>query len=501
MDSRLKAGLRRILTDPVAFSHSVFPDHALRGYQREPARAIARAVVSRAAGQASGPADLAAVFSRQAGKDELLAQVVAYLLARFQVRGGSIVVALPTLEPQGALARNRLVDRRRGTRAVPRGLPPRVQDGPVVRVGRASCHFVSAGSRSNARGQTASLLLVANEAQDIEPDRWDAVFAPMASSTDAVTLFLGTVWTANTLLARQMRHAQALEAADRARRLFLTPWRQVAAELPAYGRYVERQQALLGADHPFIRTEYELQELDGHGGLFPPSRRAQMEGAHGPLARAVPGETYALLVDVAGEEEDEVGEPGRAWDPASQRDSTAATIVRVMASGGERPRYEVVRRYAWTGVRHTQLHAQLVDLARNVWRVRAVVVDATGVGAGLASFLRAALGERVVMPFIFSQASKSELGWEFIGAIDAGRFKEYAPGDDDEAMALSALFWRQVAACTYAVQPGPGRLLRWSVPDARTHDDLLLSTALCVVLDRHDWRSRVATGRQREDGR
>lgn len=37
-------------------------------------------------------------------------------------------------------------------------------------------------------GRTADLLLVANEAQDIEPRLWDAVFDPMAASTNATTL-------------------------------------------------------------------------------------------------------------------------------------------------------------------------------------------------------------------------------------------------------------------------------------------------------------------------
>ncbi|MBL8129836.1 MAG: hypothetical protein JNM64_19525, partial [Chloroflexia bacterium] len=49
-------------------------------------------------------------------------------------------------------------------------------------------------------------------------------------------------------------------------------------------------------------------------------------------------------------------------------------------------------------------------------------------------------------------------------------------------------------ACTYEVLPGPGRLLRWSVPASRGHDDLLVSAALAARLDRLDWRERVATG-------
>src|SRR5690606_27297500 len=141
---------------------------------------------------------------------------------------------------------------------------------------------------------------------------------------------------------------------------------------------------------------------DGAAGLFPPSRQGQMQGDHAPLERGRDGETYALLLDVAGEEEDETTEPGRAYVPHGRRDSTALTVVRVRQGRVDgtdgRPRYEVVRRYLWTGVKHTALHAQIIDLARTVWRARYVVVDATGVGAGLTSFLRASLGDRVVLP-------------------------------------------------------------------------------------------------------
>jgi hypothetical protein len=35
---------------------------------------------------------------------------------------------------------------------------------------------------------------MANEAQDIDPVIWDARFDPMAASTNATTLFMGTVW-------------------------------------------------------------------------------------------------------------------------------------------------------------------------------------------------------------------------------------------------------------------------------------------------------------------
>ena len=481
--TRLTAALRPLIHDVGAFSRVVLPAQRLRGYQVEPARAIAASVTGGLGRQ------FAVVFARQAGKDELLAQLIAWLLTRHQRSGGEIVLAAPTMT-QALVSRDRLAARLRGSPLTVGRV--REREGYIVGVGSASARFLSAAPSANPRGQTASLLLVANEAQDIDPAIWDARFDPMAASTNATTLFLGTAWDRNGLLHRQMTHLEGLEAGDGGRRVFRVPWREVEPELPAYGERVRARIAQFGASHPFIRTEYELETLDGEGGLFPPHRLAQLQGDHPRRHFAAPGKRYAGLLDVAGEEE--AGAGPLAWDNAARRDSTALTIVEVETRGRELPLYRVVDRLAWTGVRHTALHAQLLDLAREVWGLSALVVDATGVGAGLASFLADALGRgprRVtVEPFIFSGASKSELGWDFLGLIDGGRFKEYADDGDE----LTRVYRHQLAACVFEVLPGPGRLLRWSVPAARGHDDLLVSAALTARLDGVDWRERVARG-------
>ncbi len=153
------------------------------------------------------------------------------------------------------------------------------------------------------------------------------------------------------------------------------------------------------------------------------------------------------------------------------------------------PSYKVVQRYIWTGVKHPALYSRLVGLARETWRARWVVVDATGIGAAVASFLDKALPRKVI-PFVFSSFSKSELGWNFCGIIDSGRFKDYA----EDGAADTAWWWRQLAAVEYEVRPGPGQLLRWSVPDPTLHDDLVMSAALVAVLEGQDWRARKAVG-------
>ncbi len=480
---RLAEALRPLLHDVGDYSRVLLPQQRLRDYQLLPARAIAESV-TRGLGR-----QFAVVFARQAGKDELVAQLIAWLLTRSQRSGGHVVLGAPTMT-QALVSRDRLVSRlRQSPLSVGR---VRQREGYIVDVGQASARFLSAAESANPRGQTASLLLIGNECQDIDPAIWDARFDPMAASTNATTLFLGTVWDRNGLLHRQMTHLEELEARDGVQRVYRVPWREVEPELPAYGARVRARIAQFGPQHPFIRTEYELEPLDGEGGLFPPHRVAQMQGDHPRRHRAEPGKRYAGLLDVAGEEEG--GSGPDAWNNAARRDSTALTIVEVETRGRDLPCYRVVDRLAWTGTRHTALHAQLLDLARHVWGLSALVVDATGVGAGLASFLADALGRGphrlIVEPFIFSGASKSELGWDFLGLIDGGRFKEYADDGDE----LTRVYRHQLAACTYEVLPGPGRLLRWSVPASRGHDDLLVSAALAARLDRLDWRERVATG-------
>ena len=486
--------LRQALCDVAAFSRLFLPQWELRPYQAAPAQVLFDRVCRHTGDQ------LGIVFSRQSGKDELLAQVLAALLVRHAKRGGSIVVAAPTRRPQAEISRDRLWNR---LTSHPSLAALATAHDATIAIGKARVTFVSAAPTANARGQTADLLLVANEAQDIEPDVWDAVFDPMAASTNAPTLFMGTVWSATTLLARQMRHLRELETADGAQRLWEAPWQVVAQEVPAYGERVRARMAQLGPTHPFIRTEYELKELDGDAGLFPEHRIAQMQGDHDRQLRAEPGSHYALLIDVAGEEE--AGSGPLAYRSERRRDSTAMTVVEVDTASREDGRavYRVVDRQQWTGMPHRELHERLVDLARRVWLARQVVIDATGIGAGLASFLSGSLARRgslpgiEVIPFTFTAQSKSRLGWDFLGMIDSGRFLEYrddSEGESDAAM-VTREYRAQLRATTFEVLPGPGNLLRWSVPEREGHDDLVVSAALAAVLDGRDLRPRVAMGR------
>jgi hypothetical protein len=133
---------------------------------------------------------------------------------------------------------------------------------------------------------------------------------------------------------------------------------------------------------------------------------------------------------------------------------------------------------------------------REHWRCRRVVVDATGVGGGLAAFLGASLGPEMVTPFRYTAASKSQLAYDFLAAVNAGRFKVHAESADAGANDLRRELLRQSAAAEYAMRAN--QVMSFFVPEQRGHDDLLNAAAL-VVQTRTVRRVRTATARRQRE--
>lgn len=143
-------------------------------------------------------------------------------------------------------------------------------DANVVAVGRASAIFLSASPAAHVAGHTASIALIADEAQDIDTDWFNRQFRPMAASTGAPTVLLGTPWDGQTLLekaADSNRQRDATVSSSR-RRHFQVSWQEVVDAVPAYGDYVRSERERLGANHPLFLSQYELIAAEGAGRLF-----------------------------------------------------------------------------------------------------------------------------------------------------------------------------------------------------------------------------------------
>lgn len=450
----------------------------LRPYQAQVARAIIERVTRRSGGS------LSVEIARQGGKNELSAQVELLVLLMGASAGGTLVKCAPTLDPQARISFRRLRDR-----ATAAGLERMVRPaGPAaLRCGRAEARFLSAEPTANVVGHTADLLLEVDEAQDVQSEKFDRDFRPMAASTDAPIVFYGTPWGARSLLEQAKAHHLEQERADGQRRHFRFDWEQVAACVPAYGRYVEGERARLGERHPLFRTQYLLEVVEEVGRLFDAAALAGLEGRHGPLKDGQPSERYVAGLDLGG--------PARDGDPAAH-DWTVLTIARVRPAAaredGEKPlgpTVQIVKHRAWQGTAtETLVREVLAELDRG-WHAHHLSVDATGLGGPIADLLAARLPRGVVEPVVFSSERKTQLGFGLLAAVHAGRLTLYRAGSSVERAECRRQL--ELARAVYRDE----RAMQFHVDPAEGHDDYLMSLALAVDAARHTREPRAARGR------
>jgi hypothetical protein len=476
-DESLWAALGTI--DGFCLSHQ----RKLRKYQREVTLAVWDML------QGNGGRSMVVMFPRQSGKNVLQAHIEAYLLVIcHRSSDAEIIKIAPTWRPQASKSLHKLEDVLKAN-VVARKLGWKKEYGMSIRMGGAGVTFYSGEPNANIVGATASVLLSVDEAQDISIEHYDTQIAPMAAAKNASRIFWGTAWTADTLLAREMRLAEQTQEAPvgEKRRAFRTDAKRVGAEVPAYAAFVAEQVARLGADHPAIRTQYFSEEIDAAGGMFPAASLEQTRGEHAWLEGPRGERQYAFLLDVGGEQ---IADPLQA---VREHDATALVIVEVEADRRELPVYRVVHLVCWSGTGQLALREELVALAQR-WKPRKVVVDATGLGQGLAAALEYDLRGRVLR-FTFTASSKNRVGWGFRAMVDAGRFRLPRAG----GMLVERLR-EQMARCKAEVGSGPEVPVQWSVPEgaisedgSALHDDLLMAAALCTQLDAEPWLARSET--------
>jgi len=230
----------------------------------------------------------------------------------------------------------------------------------------------------------------------------------------------------------------------------------------------------LGEEHPLFRTQYALLPVTHGGGFLSRQQIALVLGEHQRQSQPEGKRTYIAGVDLAGEHEQEM--PG-GDAPVNNRgrgcDSTVITIAEVDAANPSQPLLKVVEQYQWTGTPHSQLYTQMTDILKNVWNCRKIVVDATGIGQPVASFLRKELGRRV-MPFVITSKSKSDMGFGLLSFVNSGRLKLYK--QDGSREYKETLFEMERARVRYR----PNQTMNFYVDSQEGHDDFLVSLALVV---------------------
>ena len=453
----------------------------LRPYQQEVAKAVLDSIRSQKG------LTLSVEMARQGGKNELSAHLELLLLTLYMAQGGSIVKCSPTFKPQTIISMQRLKDRLEefGFDTI-----YHTSMGYIIQLGSAKVIFLSAAESSSVVGHTADILLEIDESQDVSKEKYSKEFRPMGSSSNVTTVHYGTTWDDSTLLEEIKQTNLELERKDGIKRHFRYDWQEVAKYNEDYCSFVEAERERLGENHPLFRTQYALLPISGGGSFLSRQQIALTKGTYPRLSQPEPGKTYLAGIDLAGEKEEEMSLRGASVTKQPQ-DSTVITIGELdFPPPLQQPSLKVVEHYSWTGIPHSQLYPQIVDILKK-WHCQRIVVDATGIGQPVASFLKAQLGSRVI-PFTFTQRSKSDMGFELLSFINSVRLKIYDQDGSPEYKEL--LFQLEHAKAQYR----PNQTMNYYVDPVEGHDDFLMSLAL-LAQGARDFKPRLAKGGSRSD--
>jgi hypothetical protein len=425
-------------------------------------------------------------IARQGGKNELSSHLELILLTLYATENKNLIKCSPTFKPQTIVSMMRLKEK---LNLAGYDGSYQTEMGYIIRFGCARAIFLSADEGSNVVGNTAHLLLEVDEAQDVNEEKYSKEFKPMGSTTNCTNVLYGTTWDDSSLLEKMKQINLELERKDGIQRHFRYDWQEVAKYNPDYLAYVEGERARLGENHPLFMTQYRLMPVRGGGGFLNNLQKAQLQGEHGRDGKPSANKIYVAGIDLAGEAETDAEDFKKSMNP--KQDSTVITIGEMefnnqitrnndQTTDNDQiqinkilPTIKIVEHYVWTGRKHSELYPTMVDLLRNVWHCRSIVVDATGIGQPVASFLREAIGSRVV-PFSFTTPAKSELGFNLLAAINSGRLKMYAADNSAEYRE----FWHQMEKANGYFRVS--QTMNFYVEAKDGHDDYLMSLALLV---------------------
>lgn len=344
-------------------------------------------------------ATITALFSRQSGKSETVANTIAAcmvmlpilsrvfpdLLSKFS-RGMWVGCFAPTDE-QTDIIYSRIVSRLTSERAQEFMSDPDIDDratkgrGSEIRLVRCGSFIrrQTAHPRASIEGRTYHLMVI-DECQDADERVVNKSIGPMGASTNATMVFIGTPSYHKGVFYKtiSMNKRQATKRGARVNH-FEADWKEVAKWNKNYRKFVKKEMLRLGEDSDEFRLSYRLHWLLDKG-MFTTSER--MEELGDKTMKIMPAWNRTPVV---------VG-----IDPARKQDSTIVTVVWV---DWDRPDeyglmdHRILNWLDLSGLGWEEQYARIVDFLSN-YRIFAIGVDEGGLGDPVISRLR------VLMPHV-----------------------------------------------------------------------------------------------------
>lgn len=467
-----------IIEKTIAFMHELI-GFELFPYQIEAAWRMIESVVI------NDGEEISILISRQAGKSETVADVVATLmillpklapvfpdlLGKFE-RGFWVGLFAPT-EDQADTLFSRVVSRLTSERAVEIMLDPEIDDratagSKIISLKKSGslCRMQTANPKAKIESKSYHLLIV-DECQHVDPFVISKSIGPMGAFYNATRVVLGTPERHKGYFYRAIQLNKRRQTKRGARQNhFEYDWRVCAKYNPNYAKYVRKEILRLGEDSDEFQLAYALRWLLDRGMFITSSVMDQLADKSMDTVRAFHRDPILIGVD-----------------PARTIDSTVLTAVWVDWNRPDEYGYYYHRVLNWLEIHGDdweKQYGQMVDFCSN-YNVWAVAVDGQGVGDAVGNRLEYLLPYAEVH-VMGSTRPEQSIRWKHLMELTARGMVSWPGSAKARRLKVWKRFYQQMVDLEKRYE-GP-HLLAEAPREPEAHDDYPDSLALACSLTR-----------------
>jgi hypothetical protein len=445
--------------------------------------------------------ELTALFSRQSGKTETIADIMSGLmvilprLAQFpkfepylgQFKEGLWIGLFAPSAEQAFTTFSRTRDRIRSKNAQMILNDPEIntkldkEANPMMLSNGSLMRMHSAAKQSQIESKTYHILIL-EECQDIDKQKTLKSIHPMGASTNATIIKVGTPNTKRCeFLETILRNKrQDLNLRGRRRNHFEFDYRICQKYNPRYKKYIEKEKARYGEDSDFFRMSYKLEWILDRGMFMSEQMFEDM------LNKGIKHEDTCAKYCVAG------------IDLGKKHDSTIVTVgwvdrssmIEDQATGAMKAiNKEVLNWLELQGDDYESQYHEILDFLKN-YNIKCIFVDATGVGTPIADRLIYGFENIAdVIPYEFTTTTKSEMWKNLQTEIRAGRLKVPYHAKTQKLRTFRK-FYQQMQDLEKEYK-GQNLVCQHPQDDKDAHDDYCDSLALFALAADYDSMSTV----------
>lgn len=430
---------------------------------------------------------ITALFSRQSGKSETVANTVAAVMIMFPVLAkvypnllgdyakGVWVGAFAPVDEQAETLYQRIVSRLTGEGALTlmedpdindaikgRGRTVTLKSGSLVR--RQTCH-----PRATIEGRTYHLILI-DEAQGADDTMVDKSITPMGASTNATMVMTGTPTFTKNVFYRTIQQNKTKQLGRGRKPLhFEADYKAASRENPRYALHVKKRINSMGFDSDEFKLAYRLIWIL-EAGMFTTSERI-MELADTSMHIQKSWYRSPVVVGI---------------DPARKQDSTIVTVVWVDWNNPDEFGFYEHRILNWLDLGHiknweSQYHRITEFLSG--YNILKIAVDAAGVGDAVAERLQILMPHVEVVPMPSDRATQSKRWKHLYQLLERGKL--IIPGHAHARKLKTWQRFKHEMENLLIDYKGP-YMLAEAPQETGAHDDYADSVSLACILTQED---------------